>query len=129
LSKLIVIDSRAHTLHGGVHDTMSCVRQRFWIPQLRQVVHQIVHKCVDCSRVDEKPYSALPMPPLPYHRVNIEYPFSTSGVDFAGPLYVKTIETNSKGEKAYILLITCTSTRAVHLELTHDIGRHRPYIK
>ena len=122
LSKLIVIDSHAHTLHGGVHDTMSCVRQRFWIPQLRQVARQIVHKCVDCRRVDGKPYSALPMPPLPYHRVNIEYPFSTSGVDYAGPLYVKTIEANSKGEKAYILLITCTSTRAVHLELTHDLG-------
>ena len=84
-----MIDFHAHTLHGRVHDKMNCVRQRFWIPQLRQVARQIVHKCVDCSRVDG---SALPMPLFPYHRVKIAYPFSTSGVDYAVPLYVKTID-------------------------------------
>ena len=105
LSKLIVIGFLAYTLHGGVQDTMNCVRQRFWIPQLRQIARQII------------PYNALSMPPLPNHKVNVKYLFSVSG-----SLYVKTIEANNKGEKAYILLITCTSTRAVHLELTHDLG-------
>ena len=41
-----------------------------------------------------------------------------TGVDFAGPLYVKS----SKGPlKTYVCLFTCGSTRAIHLELSNDL--------
>ena len=122
LSELIVLDAHEQTLHSGVNDTMRCVREKFWIPRLRQLSRTIISRCFTCRLVDGKPYNAPPMPSLPSHRVNIEYPFSTSGVDYAGPLYVRTMEADSKGKKAYILLLTCASTRAVHLELTHDLG-------
>ena len=43
-------------------------------------------------------------------------------MDFAGPLYVKNIY-KSKGEmfKCYIVLFTCASTRAIHVELGPDL--------
>ena len=41
-------------------------------------------------------------------------PFSITGVDFTGALYVKQ---NSEEIKVYLCLFTCATTRAVHLEV------------
>eukprot|EP00795_Rhopilema_esculentum_P000481 gene481-10157_t len=46
-------------------------------------------------------------------------PFATTGVDFTGPLYYKANKKEVK--KAYIVLFTCSSTRAVHLTLCKDM--------
>ncbi|KAL3077417.1 hypothetical protein niasHT_033955 [Heterodera trifolii] len=61
---------------------------------------------------------ALPkMPPLPDERVCRQAPFKAIGIDFLGPT-----ETRLAGEKvkAWILLMTCLVTRAVHLEAMLD---------
>ena len=42
-------------------------------------------------------------------------------MDFAGPLYVRSESDRLNFNKVYILLLTCASTRAVHLELTRDL--------
>ena len=44
------------------------------------------------------------------------FAFSSIGVDFAGPLYVKN------PEKAWICLYTCCATRAVHLDILTDLS-------
>ncbi|XP_077869796.1 uncharacterized protein LOC144362083 [Saccoglossus kowalevskii] len=49
-------------------------------------------------------------------RVNITPPFTITGVDFTGALYVKS-PTNNRESKAYDCLFTC----AVHLELVPDL--------
>ncbi|GBM33799.1 hypothetical protein AVEN_183052-1 [Araneus ventricosus] len=44
-------------------------------------------------------------------------PFSITGIDFASPLYVR----NSKPlDTDYIALLTCSTTRALHIELVSD---------
>ena len=46
-------------------------------------------------------------------------PFTVTGVDYTGALYVRT----SNGEsKVYICLFTCASSRAVHLEVVTDLS-------
>jgi hypothetical protein len=52
--------------------------------------------------------------PLPSDRVLPTNPFAVTGIDFAGPLYVRS---SNVVKKAYIVLFTCVTTRAVHLEL------------
>lgn len=47
-------------------------------------------------------------------------PFSRTGVDFAGPLYVKG--PTGRMNKAYIALFSCCVTRAIHLELVEDLS-------
>ena len=47
-------------------------------------------------------------------------PFAYSGVDFAGPLYIKQ-DDGSESAKVWIALFTCCVTRAVHLELVPDL--------
>ncbi|GFQ87953.1 integrase catalytic domain-containing protein [Trichonephila clavata] len=54
--------------------------------------------------------------PLPRDRIEQSPPFAVTGLDFAGPIFVK----NSK-EKFYIQLCTCAVTRALHLELVTSL--------
>ncbi|GFQ74794.1 integrase catalytic domain-containing protein [Trichonephila clavata] len=54
--------------------------------------------------------------PLPRDRIEQSPPFDVTGLDFAGPIFVK----NSK-EKFYILLCTCAVTRSLHLELVTSL--------
>ena len=59
-------------------------------------------------------------PPLPEFRVQESRPFQTTGVDFAGPLYVRTSDQTGTA-KTWMVLYTCYSTRAVHLDLVRDM--------
>ena len=59
-------------------------------------------------------------PPLPEFRVQQEPPFTFTGVDFAGPVYIKLGSATSES-KVWICLYTCCVTRAVHLEVVPDL--------
>ena len=48
--------------------------------------------------------------------------FSTTGVDYAGPLYVKSSTGDRSSTKVYIALFTCAVVRAVHLEVAEDLS-------
>ena len=88
------------------------IRETHWIPRGRETVKRVVWGCVISRTFEGKPYSPPLMPDLPPERVSEVPPFVTTGVDFAGPLYVKshvTAETNDK-VKAYICLFICAST-------------------
>ena len=45
-------------------------------------------------------------------------PFQHTGIDFAGPMYVRN--KNNTSSKVYVCLFTCTAIRATHLELVED---------
>jgi hypothetical protein len=107
-----------HKTHGhtGVAQTLANLRSKYWLVHGKQEVRRILHTCLTCrtpALMNQK------MAPLPATRVVESAPFTTVGVDFAGPLYVKE---GDKNKKAYICLFTCMTTRAVHLELTHDMS-------
>ena len=101
--------------HYGIHHVVSSLRQVWWIPRIRQVVRKTLKRCVKCRRLKGKPYSTGPAPPLPDFRVNPSEPFSVVGIDYTGALKTKD------QDKVYILLFTCTTTRAVHLEHCKDL--------
>ena len=46
------------------------------------------------------------------------HPFTYTGVDFTGALYVKD---GSQEVKVYLCLFTCATTRAIHLEIVQDL--------
>ena len=71
-----------------------------------------------CRKLEGAAYKAPGPAPLPKVRVQETPPFEVTGVDFAGPLYVKS----DNGEtQAYICLFTCAVTRAIHLEVVTDL--------
>ncbi|CAC5364771.1 unnamed protein product [Mytilus coruscus] len=75
-----------------------------------------------CSKVTGRPYPVPDPPPLPADRLHEDHPFTVTGVDFAGPLHIRTKEGQNK--KVYICLFTCASTRAVHLEIVQDLSQN-----
>ena len=80
----------------------------------------IIHQCTTCRKFEGRPYLAPPPPPLPRFRVKEEPPFTYTGVDFAGPLYVKSNDA-VKSNKVWICLYTCCVVRAVHLDVVPDM--------
>ena len=110
--------------HSGINDTLVAQQHKYWILRCRQTVKRVVKTCMICQRMEGPPYLAQPPADLPVCRVSDDPPFSHAGLDFAGPLYVKDgVQLSEEGtSKAYICLFTCTSTRAIHLELTAGLN-------
>ena len=120
---LLVLQARDDCKHSGVNDTLICLRERFWILKGRQVTRKIIRAGVTCRRIEEPPYQCSSAPDLPLERVSEDPPFSHTGVDFAGPLHiVYSSQGTDMEEKVYVCLLTCASTRAVHLELIMDLS-------
>ncbi|XP_062573876.1 uncharacterized protein LOC134235746 [Saccostrea cucullata] len=105
--------------HVGVSQTLSLVCQDYWIPKGRAEVKRILHKCTICKRFDGGPYKMPLMPALPKKRVSESAPFTYMGVDYFGPIFIKT-ETGNK--KVWVSLFTCLVVRAIHLELMQDMS-------
>lgn len=118
LSALLILEAHQSTFHGGVNAVLAQLRNRFWVIQARQVIKTILRKCVICQRLHGKSGSE-PWTVLPTKRIMTTRPFETTGVDFAGPLYVNG--NNDQGHKVYIMLFRCAAVRAVHLELVPDM--------
>jgi hypothetical protein len=120
-SRLLVRSMHLASLHGGPSLTASFVNQHAWILGSRLLVKSVVKHCVICQRT--KPLLAHQlMGDLPASRVTPSRPFTTSGLDYAGPFQVRT--TKGRGHrsyKAYIALFVCFVTRALHLELVSDL--------
>ena len=78
------------------------------------MIKKALNKCNLCRKLEGLAYGSPSISPLPKHRVEGNKAFQAIGIDFCGPLYLA----NPEGEtKSYIALITCTSSRMVHLEL------------
>ena len=120
LTYLIVLDCHKKVHHSKVRSTLAEVRSRFWVTKGRQFVKKILKLCFLCRKLNGKSYNAPRTAALPGFRVSEAPPFSSTGVDFAGPLMVKT----KSGEmiKTYIALFSCCITRAIHLELVTDLS-------
>ena len=118
LSRLIILDIHVRLCHSGTTATVTALRQSYWIPAARQYIKSILHHCVTCRKVTGRPYPAPDPPPLPRLRTQDVHPFTLTGVDFTGALYVRQ---GTEEVKVYLCLFTCATTRAVHLEIVQDL--------
>ena len=120
--KLLILQYHARVNHSGVNDTLTLLRETYWILKGKRIVKQSIKDCVKCLKCEGLPYSVSTTPDLPVERVSDDPPFTHLGIDFAGPLYIQT-HNSSDENKAYICLFTCASTRAIyltHLQLIHS---------
>ena len=121
-TRLVIQRCHESVKHNGLRETLTELRANYWIVRGRQLVKSFITRCFICKRSAGKPYQSQPTPPLPDFRVANDPAFFNIGVDFAGPLYVRDIYQKSKMHKCYIALFTCTSSRAIHLELVPDLS-------
>lgn len=114
---LVIEAYHCRTLHGGAQ--LTSIRQLYWIPSGRQRVKRQIHRCVPCARWR----TASPQPfmgSLPRRRVSPGRLFQHTGVDFAGPIYLRTSKGHEEAYKAFLAVFICCSFRAVHLEAVSD---------
>ena len=88
LADLIVLDCHEKVHHFKVRATMAKLRPRFWITRGRQFVKKILKPYFRCRYLEGKSLS-FNTPATAAFRVTEEPPFSTTGVGFAGPFFVK----------------------------------------
>lgn len=120
-TNLLIAEAHERTLHGGPQLMLNYLRSKYWILNAKTLVRQCVHKCVTCVRHSKQTHQQM-MGQLPKARVSAQKPFQCSGVDYAGPISIRS----SKGRghhstKGYICLFVCMSTRAIHLEAVSDM--------
>lgn len=124
LAWLVMDSAHRATLHGGVQIAMQTIRQKFWIPQLRDELKAFIRNCVTCVRHKPLTQEQL-MADLPSDRITPGRPFEVSGVDYAGPFNVNYRDNKGREileTKAWIVIFVCMKTRAVHLDIVDDLG-------
>ena len=126
-SDLVVQDVHKKVMHLGIRQTLITLRERFWVLRGREAVKRNLKKCITCRKHEGIAYNPPNTPDLPKERVSTEPPFTYTGLDFAGPLYVrdevrKVSPKVQEVSKVFVCLFTCASTRAVHLELTQGLS-------
>ena len=118
---LVVCDAHQRVSHNGVKETLTEVRQRYWVVRGRSLIRAIIHRCTTCKKHEGAPFDSPPPPPLPEFRIKEDPAFTYTGVDFAGPLFVRSVSSSSSS-KVWICLFTCLVTRAIHLDIVSDLS-------
>jgi hypothetical protein len=118
-TELVIQRAHKECMHYGISHTLSRTRQTYWITRGRSAVKAALNKCNVCRRYDGGPYKMPVMAPLPSSRVQKSSAFSRTGLDYLGPLNIKTSNGN---RKVWICLFSCMTTRAIHLEVIQDLS-------
>ena len=104
--------------HCGCEHTLATIRRKYWIINGKAVVRKILRKCTQCQRQNAKRGEQM-MASLPvYHVTPDEPPFSSTGIEYFGPILVKRSRSE---EKRYGCIFTCLNCRACHIEAVHSL--------
>ncbi|XP_040169767.1 uncharacterized protein LOC120904087 [Anopheles arabiensis] len=106
--------------HAGPQHMLNTIRQQYWIIGGRNLVKRVYHQCLTCFRAKPKMLTTL-MGDLPPPRVIASRPFSISGIDYCGPVFVKGAHRRAVPTKAFVAIFICFTTKAVHIELVSSL--------
>ncbi|XP_055714232.1 uncharacterized protein LOC129808477 [Phlebotomus papatasi] len=122
LAELIAIHEHRKLLHAGPLTLLANLRQKFWPIAGRSLVKRVYRSCVICTRARPRPESQL-MGSLPASRVTFQRPFCFTGIDYAGPIPIRTFQNrNAAKRNAYLAIFICMTTRAIHIEVVSALS-------
>jgi hypothetical protein len=123
LVEKLVLMYHLSLFHADRTTTLAALRLRYWLLTSRRELRRIFAKCYACRWTSTGPAQQI-MAPLPLDRVQVSDAFTVVGIDVTGPFMVKRCA-GAQGEdnliKSWVILFTCATTRAVHLELMTDM--------
>lgn len=119
ITKLLIENYHQNAHHHGQETVINELRQKFWILRIRQAVKSAWNSCQHCKNRRAVPQIPV-MGQLPICRLEPTIrPFIKTGMDFFGPLEVPVKRSR---EKRYGVIFICMVTRAVHLDIAHDLS-------
>ena len=114
LTKLVILWYHNLNCHSGVQHTLLSTRQKFWIANGNASMRKYINECGVCMIKKAQPVRQL-MSDLPQSHITAnKKSFFYCGLDYFGPM---TFVEGRSHRKAWGLLFTCMSSRAVHVEL------------
>ena len=130
LSKLVIKYIHKSNFHCSREQTLSILRNKYWIPNVRELIRKVITDCLHCQRVSVTPDPPF-MPDIPEKRLQHNHkPFTNTGTDYFGSFYMKLSKTTrsniAKGKRCWVIF-TCMTTCSVHLEILNDLSND-PFI-
>ncbi|XP_053377557.1 uncharacterized protein LOC123564742 [Mercenaria mercenaria] len=107
--------------HMGAHYILSLIRQKYWIVHGLKTVKSELSKCIECKRRLQRPQTQQ-MGQLPAERLTPDKaPFTYVGVDYFGPMYVKSAVCKPSRTPVKIFSDNGTNLRAGERELRESV--------
>ena len=120
-TRLIIRSEHLRLLHAGPTLVAASLARRFAIVGARKAVRDVTRSCVICRRVGGKPRPQL-LGQLPPDRLRPGPVFDQVGVDFAGPVLIKSGRIRKPTiTKAYVCVFVSFTVKAVHLEPVSEL--------
>ena len=89
------------------------------IPKIRQIVRSLLKKCINCRKVQGKPYSAPEA--SSQERCVCAALFNVTGLDFTGALLVRSM----KGEQNVHMLVYLCQYKGSTFRSSHRLNRNK----
>ncbi len=116
---LLIRHVHSDLLHQGPKHVQVALSRRYWLVQPIRTIAKAIKGCVPCRRqrpgADPQAMAPVLQERIPEKRCD---PFLYTALDMAGPYYIKEA---AQVMKAYFILFTCITFRAVHLEPVTDM--------
>jgi hypothetical protein len=87
-TSLLIMHTHIRLHHLGVRIVLSELREEFWILRERQTIKKFLRTCLQC-KVARNRFGQERETPVPADIVTSSRPFQITGIDFAGPHYVR----------------------------------------
>lgn len=109
-------------LHAGAQTVLFNFRTKFWPLGGLRAIKKIIKSCVVCFQFNAKSAQQI-MADLPRDRVTPTRVFAKVGVDFGGPLLIRSSRLRkAPSQKCYIAVFVCMVSKAVHIELVSALS-------
>ena len=126
LATLLIRQAHTETMHGGPQGTLSHLRQRYWITGGKKLITKVTQSCITCRRFARWLASANPvMEDLPQERTTQSRPFTHVGIDFGGPISLRT--SSSPWEKRTLRYLCVSPPKRSTLNLSLPYQPHLVY--
>ena len=120
-TELLIRSEHQRLLHAGATLVSASLSRRFCILNGKRAIRTMVRSCVRCRKVAAKPSPQI-IGQLPPDRLDPRATFVCVGVDYAGPMLIKSGPVRKPVlRKSYVAVFVCFATKAVHLELVSDL--------
>ncbi|KAL7644522.1 UNVERIFIED_CONTAM: hypothetical protein RMT77_005354 [Armadillidium vulgare] len=122
LTFLFIRNAHFDCKHLGIQATLTNIRLRgYWITSARNTIRKVISECIVCKKYNSFAFNYPRFTNFSKAQVELFRPYKNVGIDYTKHFWVK-VKGSPQSQKMYILIYTCLSIRAIHLDLVPDMS-------